>query len=589
MTESSDSKPVQYRQLRVWIPVILVLLMVVARYFSVWFPEMPMVWMVGAFVPALLGILILLWWLTLSRATWVERLVGLIGAVSAIFITTAFMHSTMKGAPVVVLTMPTTLAGFALALAVLSRVPSFRRTAVAIVFAFLVAGFSLLLRNSGATGDFGFEFDWRWRATPEEVFLAQRRLTENNDSVRFPTTAGLENPAWPGFRGPKRDGIQRGVVFDSNWKARPPKELWRIKLGPAWSSFAVADTFLFTQEQRGDYEAIVCYDADSGREVWDREIESRFFDELGGLGPRATPTIAAGSVYALGAEGWLVKLDATDGTILWQTNLKQWTEKDPPMWGYSCSPLVVGDLVAVHAAGEKNNGIIAFDTQTGDVRWSVAADKDSYSSLHQTEFFGGTQIVFLGNSGATFLEPTTGNTLHKHDFQISGYRALQPAVVDSDKLLFTSEYAGSRLIQLFETEQGLSSKEIWTTRNIKPDFNDLVVYQRSLYGFDGAIFACINMETGYRHWKQGRYGKGQVLLLEDSGLLLVVSETGELVLLKADPKDHIELATISALNGKTWNHPVVVGDRLYLRNANEAVCYQLPTIEPVSTTDNEDL
>lgn len=572
--EASDSTP--YRPLRIWIPLGLVVLMGVARYFPTWFPEMPMVWMVASFVPALLGILVLGWWLTLSRATWGERLFGLAGVIAAIATAVFLLDKSMLGPPIIVLTVPTALAAFAVTLVLMSRTLAFRRTVVAVASAFLLAGFSTLLKNDGATGDFSFGLDWRWRPTPEEVFLTNRQAS--TPSARpLPTADSFANPAWPGFRGPNRDGIQRGLTFESDWQKFPPKELWRIKLGPAWSSFAVADNYLITQEQRGEQEAIVCYDADTGLEVWVQEIKSRFFDALGGLGPRATPTIADGSVYALGAEGWLVKLNALDGTVQWRVDLRELTQQPPPMWGFSCSPLVVADTVVVHAVGKDEKGIIAFDCQEGKVRWSVPADKDSYGSLHLTRFFDQQQIVFLGSHGATLLDPTTGKTLLNHELKISGYRALQPAVVDTNCMLFTSEYAGSRLIELTSAESGLDATVVWTSRNLKPDFNDLVVHEGMAYGFDGAILACIDLKDGSRRWRKGRYGKGQVLLLKDSKLLLVISEIGELVVLAASPDEHREIAKLKVLEGKTWNHPVVVGDRLYLRNAVEAVCYQLPS------------
>lgn len=573
---TSDSSDSSYRPLRIWIAVLLVALMPVARSFSDWFPEIPLVWMVGAFVPALLGILIALWWLMLSRATWPEKLTGLIGLVVTLAVTIGLLDKTMLGPPIIYVTLPTTLAGFAIGLLIMSRNHSFQRTIGALICSVLVAGCSTLLKNDGATGDFGFGLDWRWKPTPEEVFLQSRRTSPADATVRRPTADDLVNPSWPGFRGPLRDGSQRGSTFPQDWNQQPPTELWRISLGPAWSSFAVADSFLFTQEQRGENEAIVCYDALNGNEVWARNIKSRFFDALGGLGPRATPTIHDGSIYALGAEGWLVKLTAADGTIGWQVDLRELTRQPPPMWGYSCSPLVHDGMVIVHAAGPNDLGILAFDTETGERRWSVPADKDSYCSLHLTKFFGAEQLVFLASSGALFLDPKTGQTLLDHPFPTTGYRAVQPAVVDATRLLFTSEYAGTRLIELRPTDRGLTSTEVWTSRGIKPDFNDLVVHKGFAYGFDGAIFTCVDLSDGSRRWRKGRYGKGQVLLLVDSDLLLVIAESGELILLPADSTEHREIFKLQALDGKTWNHPVVVDDRLYLRNANQAVCYLLP-------------
>ena len=137
---------------------------------------------------------------------------------------------------------------------------------------------------------------------------------------------------------------------------------------------------------------------------------------------------------------------------------------------------------------------------------------------------------------------------------------------------------GTRLIEISSAESPWTATELWTTLQLKPDYNDFVIHQRHLYGFDGGIFTCIDLSTGERRWKGGRYGKGQVLLLEDSGLLLITAEKGQLVVLSATPEERNELFRMNALDGRTWNHPVVVGDRLYVRNSSQAVCYKLPVV-----------
>ena len=112
-------------------------------------------------------------------------------------------------------------------------------------------------------------------------------------------------------------------------------------------------------------------------------------------------------------------------------------------------------------------------------------------------------------------------------------------------------------------------------RSLEAHFNDFVSRDGFGYGFDDAVFTCIDLSTGKRQWKKGRYGYGQVLLLGDQGLLIVLSEKGEAVLLEANPKRHVELGRFQALNGKTWNHPVVVGNKLLVRNSEEMACYEL--------------
>ena len=188
-------------------------------------------------------------------------------------------------------------------------------------------------------------------------------------------------------------------------------------------------------------------------------------------------------------------------------------------------------------------------------------------------------VLMVSNHGMEILDPDDGSVRLDYQWKFFGYRSLQPLVLDNTVILPTGLGAGTRRIKLTKSDDAsfLEANELWTSMQLMPDFNDLVAYQGYLYGFDNAIFTCIDVETGERAWKGGRYGKGQVLLLRNSELLLVASEKGEFVMLQPDPSGHTELGRFQAINGKTWNHPVVVGDRLFIRNAEEAACYQLPT------------
>ena len=321
-------------------------------------------------------------------------------------------------------------------------------------------------------------------------------------------------------------------------------------------------------------EATVCLRADSGERVWVREIEARFDDPLGGPGPRGTPTLAGDALFVLGAHGNLARLDAASGEVLWEADLQAVAGREPPTWGFASSPLVVGDAVVVHAGGPDGKGTLAFSAGSGELLWSAPAGDHSYSSPHGMRLFGGEQVLVLTNQGVDVLHAGTGEVLLAYDWPYRDYRALQPHPIgESDLLLPTGLGAGTRRITLSRVEGAWSAEEVWTSRYLKPDFNDLVTHEGCAYGFDGSILTCIDLATGDRRWKQGRYGKGQILLLEDADRLLVSAEDGRVVLLAADPSAHVELTSFQAIEGKTWNHPVVVADRLYLRNSQEAACY----------------
>jgi outer membrane protein assembly factor BamB len=221
--------------------------------------------------------------------------------------------------------------------------------------------------------------------------------------------------------------------------------------------------------------------------------------------------------------------------------------------------------------------VLAFDSATGALRWSAAAGNDSFSSPQLNTIAGEDLVLMLSDEGLVFLDPASGKERLNYPWKFKPYRALQPRLVGEDMILLpTGMSTGTRAIRVTKAKGQLAAEELWTSRNLKPDFTDIVTHQGYAYGIDAGIFTCIDLKTGQRKWKDGRYGQAQALLLENSGLILVAAESGQIVLLAADPNEHVEVASFKALEGKTWNHPVVVGDRLYIRNAQEAAAYQLP-------------
>lgn len=575
-----------YQPLRIWPVVVLLAMMLTARYL----PSMiqdgpPTIWMLAAFGPLLCSLVISLWWISFSRATWVERILGIVGLIAGLIVTAILVHPSMLGPVMMVVTIPMGAATFSIATILLSRKLTLQRTLLAVAIGVLGFGFSGLLKSDGMWGNFAFNLHWRWTETAEERFLAAKANQSNapvaEDSDIF---ADLDNPQWPAFRGYDRSGRQvDSPVLSSDWNANPPKELWRIAVGPAWSSFAVAGKVMFTQEQRGEFEATVCYESDTGNEVWANRIESRFDDPLGGPGPRATPAIAAGAVFSMGPSGFLSRINARNGKTDWKVDLKEVAKRQPPMWGFSSSPLVVNNSVIVHAGGEDKKGTLAFDIDTGNLKWGAEAGDHSYSSAQLATIDGKEFVLVLTNTGMNFLDPDTGEAMFDYPWDFQGYRVCQPQVLDDESILIpTGLGAGTRRIVLSQSDGKLTAEELWTSRYMKPDFNDFVVYDENIYGFDGSIFGSISLKDGKKNWRRGRYGKGQATLVSNQGLIIVVSETGDLVLLKADPKSHQELFSIKAMRGKTWNHPVVVGNRLYIRNAEEAICYELPLAETSS-------
>lgn len=580
-TEAAKKAP-RWLPLRIWPAALLLVGMIVFRSLPSMIEDGPAnLWMSAAFGPALCSLLVLIWWIAASRATLLERIIGFVGIVLALILTLFLIDASMRGPAVTVLTLPLGVAAFALGVILFHRELSFRRTVVGLVMASLGFGVSTLFRSDGMWGSFALGLQPRWLPSSETRILQSGSSRKKADASDIKLAEGLAHPEWVGYRGPNRDGQYHGSNIATNWASNPPQLIWKIPAGPGWSSFAVAGEILFTQEQRGAFETVVCYAADSGLEIWTHPVESRFDDPLGGPGPRATPTLADGALFVMGAMGHLMRLDPLTGQLVWQQDLRQVADCNPPMWGFSSSPLVVGQVVIVHAGGPGDKGILAFNVSDGKLAWTSAAGRNTYSSPQILTLDDEPLVVMATNNGLSFLDPATGNSRLNYEWAIEGYRAVQPHLVNGDSVLLPSGAGvGTRRIRISRSGDVLKTDDVWTSRDLKPDFNDLVVFDGHAYGFDLAIFTCIDLESGRRQWKGGRYGKGQVLLLSEQGLLLVVSEQGEVVLLKADPKSLIELGRFQAIEGRTWNHPVLIADRLYVRNSQEAACYRVPLATP---------
>jgi outer membrane protein assembly factor BamB len=308
-----------------------------------------------------------------------------------------------------------------------------------------------------------------------------------------------------------------------------------------------------------------------GKPVWAHRDAARFYESNGGAGPRGTPTLSDGRVYTLGATGILNVLDARDGAVVWSRNAASDTETKVPGWGFSSSPLLVGDLVVVATAGT----LAAYDRATGEPRWFGPKGGGCYSSPHLVTLGGVMQIVLMCRPGVIGVAPADGKLLWQHPLS-SNTRIVQPALTaDGDLLVSEGEGSDMHRIAVAHGAGGWTVEERWTSEELKPYFSDLVVHKGHVYGFDGIKLTCIGVEDGKRKWEGGSYGAGQLVLLPEQDALLVVSEQGSLALVGAAPDKFTELARFPAIKGKTWNHPVLAGDVLLVRNAEEMAAFRL--------------
>jgi outer membrane protein assembly factor BamB len=574
-------------KLRTWPGIVAGSIIVVGFLVQTLVPAVAGYGLIGALVGALaVGV----WWLFFSRARWYERLGAVALLIVAWFATLPFLHASiiggaMGGLPFLAFTLLAAALGI-WAWTTRNLSDGVRRLSI-IPIVLVACAFCTLIRTAGV-GPGVFEFHWRWTPTPEELLLAKGdeepaplppapiAAKTDADSVTIPAVPAPGKPAdWPGFRGPDRDGIVRNVQIETDWSKFPPIELWRRPIGPGWSSFAVDGDLFFTQEQRGNDEIVAAYRLSTGKPVWRHRDAVRFYESNAGAGPRGTPTLVNGRVYAFGATGVLNALDAGTGAVLWARDVSADTAVQIPQWGFSSSPLILDDIVVVAAEGK----LAAYDSGSGKPRWFGPAEGFSYSSPHLVTIDGVPQILQLRAGGATSVAPATGAVLWRHEFP--GGAIVQPAITADGNILINSIVPtggqGIRRLAITHKSGEWMVNERWTSTGLKPYFNDFAVHNGHAFGFDGSILSSIDLADGKRKWKGGRYGDGQLVLLADQGLLLVLSDEGALALVSATPDEFKELARFKAIEGKTWNHPVLVRDILLVRNGEEMAAFRLTT------------
>jgi outer membrane protein assembly factor BamB len=487
--------------------------------------------------------------------------------------------------------------------------------------AFVAVGgiaFGLTFRLKEFTGDLVPHFEVRWQRSAEQRAADYWQNETGELAIAAPTSgnkaAFMVEPLvigpddWPEFNGLNRDGRADSVRVRTSWEVaqphklsdfdlRPPPELWRHPVGPAWSSFAVVDNLAFTQEQRGADEAVTCYNAKNGKQIWAHLDRNQRFDELmTGIGPRATPTVYDSRVYTFGATGILNCFAARSGALLWTKNAVPDAGGQSLHFGMAGSPLVYNNVVVVNPGGPRQTidgndasgrALIAYDRLTGKEVWAAGDYQAAYASPMLTTLGGVKQVVIFDAFGAAGHDAANGKQLWRTPIWTNEFHQniAQPIVgkdAGGDGAVFLSSGygTGSILFDVKKSGDNWSVSERWQAPNkFKLKFNSGVARDGVVYGLDEGILACFDLSTGHQRWKRGQYGYGQILLFEN--LLFVISEDGDAVFVDVSSAKPQEVARFHAIDGKTWNYPAYSKGRLYIRNAEEAACYDLEPQQPL--------
>ncbi len=479
------------------------------------------------------------------------------------------------------LVIPTTLIWFIFFTAWPRRV----RFGTLVALMALGLGFSWLFEFQGFSSEivpmFTSRFAPRAASAPEPV---------DPGTVRIDLTSTTPYD-FPGFLGANRDLRVDNVMLSSDWEAQSPEPLWRQQIGAGWAGFAVVNGFAATLEERGGYELVTLYDVRNGRLLWERQLGGEYDHVLAGRGPRSTPTIDEGNVYALGVWGNLVAIDGSSGDVLWEHDLlaeygvSLEEEMEAIQYGRSNSPLIVRDVLIIGVGGSRARrvSVAAYDKRTGELRWEAGQRQVSMASPRLAQLGGREQVLVVNQDAVSGHDPDSGAVLWEFDWPgitSANSNVSQAVPVGSNRVFISKGYgAGAALYELDAQPGGtFTARQLWhRPRVLRTKITNVVMHDGYAYGLSEGILECVEVATGERVWKAGRYHHGQLLMV--GKVLLVLTEDGELVMVEVSPENtNNVLGRFQAINGHTWNNFALYGDIVLVRNGQEAAAYRLPLV-----------
>lgn len=381
---------------------------------------------------------------------------------------------------------------------------------------------------------------------------------------------------WPQWRGPNRDAVSPETGLLERWPESGPEVLWRVPVGAGYSGVSVSDGRLYTLWDEAGRQYLFGLDASTGKELWRQEIGPAFTHHYGN-GPRSTPIVNDGVVFAVGTGGLLLAASKDTGAPIWQHDLVNDYAADLPSYGYSSSPLVAGDRLIVEAGGKKAS-FMAFDRKTGEVAWATGSDRPAYSSPINVVIAGVDQIVFWSAHGLHSVASDSGKALWDYSWEtfcpVSGdpLNTGTPLFLSPDRI-YISSGSGAAAIRVSREESSFNVKTLWESDSMRSDVNSSLLLGDHIYGFDRGTLKSLDAATGEIGWKARGFQRGSLIAAD--GRLIVLGESGNLALVDADPEEFVQTSSVKILEGKNWTAPTLAQGKLYLRNHEELVCLEL--------------
>jgi outer membrane protein assembly factor BamB len=484
---------------------------------------------------------------------------------------------------------------------ILRRLPKKATFVYLLAVGISVAGFLACFEFRGFTGELVPTFRWRFPVSDStDKTIADRTWSDaNRDEHLARLEPWIAQARFTQFLGNERNGIVDSPTLDLDWSDRKPEILWRVPMGDGWSGVTVADGRVWTLFQEELREVVVCYELSTGKELWRTGFDGLHTEPMGGTGPRATATWQAGKLWIQTAVGIAACLDAKTGVIHWQKDLlregfqDQSESEQSIKWGRSGSPLLVnasGQLLVIFPLGGKRDAkqgisLLALDAHDGTLKWKTGSSQIAYGSPVLMNIGGSMQVVAINEGSVTGHAVETGEILWTSPWaSLSNADACSssPVACSTDRILLGKGYAaGSKMIRVAHREE--DGKSVWSTEDVwlnhrvlKTKLTNAIFSNDRLFALSDGILECVDPETGKRIWRGGRYGQGQLLVVNDR--LLVSAEDGRLIVV--EPEQGKELHSVELLEGVTWNYPAVAGPFLLMRNSSEMVCLFSPRQTP---------
>lgn len=384
---------------------------------------------------------------------------------------------------------------------------------------------------------------------------------------------------WPQFLGPQRNGTCSEVDLLDRWPAAGPPLVWQRAIGEGYASPVVAAGKLVVFHRVGDLDTTECLDAATGKAIWKSTYATSYDDALGkGNGPRATPLIAAGRVYTLGAAGQLRCLALETGKLLWRRDLLEAYQPRPSFFGVATTPLLEGKRLLLNVGGEQA-GIVALDSDTGKELWRATDHEASYASPIAATIDGVRHVFFFTREGLVALDPESGKVRFGKRWRSrmhASVNAASPVLLGGDHLFLSACYqTGAVLLKV--RKDGV--EEVWKNdESLSCHFGTPVVVGEQLYGFhgrqeEGGQLRCIDWKTGKVRWSDDGHGCGSLIAVKDR--LLVLGENGKLTLAAATPRAFTALSSAAVL-GRPCRAPMALADGLlFAHDGRKLVCLKV--------------